>query len=68
MSNGFLGVVVALHMCARVDMYGFSQVRAPRRGRGPEPLVVLPLPQPLPRDLPRRLVDRRSTRGDGGWG
>ena len=31
MSNGFLGVVVALHMCARVDMYGFSQVRAPRR-------------------------------------
>jgi len=25
MSNGFLGVVVALHMCARVDMYGFSQ-------------------------------------------
>lgn len=25
MSNGFLGIVFALHLCAKVDIYGFDQ-------------------------------------------
>ena len=27
MSNGFLGIVFALHLCAKVDILGFDQVK-----------------------------------------